>query len=95
MVVLAVDVGGDQAADGDESRTRHHGREPAARHETPQDIVEQDARLARQQTALAVERQDPVRAQHRECQVGVDRGVAVRPSVAAGDQCRGVVKEVG
>ena len=95
MVVLAVDVGGDQAADGDEAGTRHHGRKPAARHERAQDVVEQDARLARQQAGLAVERQDPVVPQHGDRQVGVDRGVAVRPPVAAGDQRRGAVEQAG
>ena len=42
VVVLAVDVAGDRAADGDEPGPRRDRDEPAARHEMPQQLVEAD-----------------------------------------------------
>ena len=62
MMVLAVDVVGDGAADGDELRARRHRQEPAARNATREDVGQQHAGLALEHAARRVERDEAIEA---------------------------------
>jgi len=55
VVVLAVHVAGDAAADGHELRPRRHRRKPAPRQEDAQDLGEREPGLAGERAPLAVE----------------------------------------
>ena len=66
VMVLAMHVRRDHAADGDEPGPRHHWREPAARHKGLQEVREQYAGLAVEQAGPSVERLHPVHRQHRQ-----------------------------
>ena len=95
VVILAVYVGGDHAADGDEFRSRDHRREPAPRRERFEDVREQHAGLAAQQAGLGVERLHAVHRPHGQRQFRVERGVAVSAAVAAGDQWNAAGEQSG
>ena len=60
LVVLAVHVVRDRAAEGHELRSRHDRREPAVRHGHAQQPVERQPGLGAQHAALAVEGHDAV-----------------------------------
>ena len=60
LVVLAVHVVGDRAAERDELGPRHDRREPAVRHGHAQQPVERQPGLGAQHAALAVEGHDAV-----------------------------------
>src|SRR5205823_3793674 len=55
MVILAVNVVGDAAADGHELRARRDGNEPAMRDDDPENLIERRSRLAFEETVLAIE----------------------------------------
>ena len=79
LMVLAVHVVRDRAAERDELRARHDRREPAVRHGHAQQPVERQPGLGAQHAALAVERQDAVE------QVGDDQPPAlVQADIAVG-----------
>ena len=77
LVILAVHVGGDHAADGDEPGAGHDRGEPATGSEHLEDVGEQDAGLAGEQPGIGVEREHPVEGQQRQGEVRVEGGVAV------------------
>ena len=62
MMILAVDVGRDRAADTDEFGTRHDFQEEAARHVGREDVGNGDAGLDRQLAARRIEAAHPVEA---------------------------------
>src|SRR5512140_1069578 len=85
MVVLAMDVVGDGAAEGHVFRARRDGQEEAARQGEIDDLGEQHARLAAQDSARRVERDEVVevaRTQERpavvEARVAIAAALAVR-----------------
>ena len=86
VVVLAVHVGRNQAADGHELRPRNHRRKPSPRHEGPQHVVEPDTGLARQEAGAGIERLHAAQATHRQRELAVERRVAVGPPLSARDQ---------
>ena len=86
VVVLAVDVGGDHAADRDEARAGHGMRQPAARHESAQDVAKQHAGFAGEQARLFVECEQPIHWQHGQREGWIERRVAVGAPVATRDQ---------
>jgi hypothetical protein len=93
MMVLAVHVRGDHAADGHELRARHHRREKAEGHRQGQDVGQEHPRLDVDPARRAVERADAVEAAGRESDGFPDCGVAVGAAVAAGDETAPVRQE--
>ena len=90
VVVLAVDVGGDGAADGGEGGARAGRRHEAARHERLQQVAEGNARLATSSPVGRLEGQQPVEplGQQRVA-AAVERRVAIGAAGAARDQAFG------
>ena len=60
VVVLAVDVGGDHAAERHELRARRDRREEAARQEEPVDLAQREPGLGAQHAGRRVEGEDAV-----------------------------------
>ena len=85
MMILAVDVGGDHAADGDEFGAGNDGREKAARQKGGDDIAEQDARLDGEARVGFVKVMEAVKAAGAKTARRANRGVAIGPAVAARD----------
>ena len=88
VMVLAVHVGRDHAADGHELRPRHDRREITARHERGEDVGEQHARFHREEAARRVESAEAVEPARRQGDALADGGVAVGAPVAARDEAR-------
>jgi hypothetical protein len=86
VMILAMDIVGDGAADRDELGARRNGQEPdgarlAAPRYHPQDRGELDAGLAGQHAGIAVELKEPVQPPHVDQRSAVvQAGVAVRPA---------------
>ncbi len=85
VVILAVHVGRDHAADGDEFGPRRHRGKETAGHKDLEDIGQQDARFAGQHTALWVEIEHVVEARRADRGRRVERAVAIGPAIAARD----------
>src|SRR5215470_15203542 len=85
MVILAVHIIGDGAADSDELSARHHRQKPAVRHYQTQDLGEQYARFARNPARLAVEANDSIeRAREDEPAPDIEAAIAVAASLTEG-----------
>ena len=95
VVILAMDIRGDHAADGDEPGAGDHRREPAPRRESVYDVGEQCAGLATQQARLVIEGLQPVHRQHGHREFGIEGRVAVSSSIAAGDQGVAALEQAG
>lgn len=86
VMVLAVDVRADRAADRDVPRPGRHRHEPAQRQQDFHQAVQADARLADHHARLGVDRADVVEAGHvQDGAARVLRRVAVRPAQAPCD----------
>ncbi len=86
VVVLAVDVGPDRAADGDMAGAGRHRYEPAERQQHLHQSVQGDPRVAQHGAAGDVDGVDSVQARHVEHGAArVLRRVPVRPSQAPRD----------
>ena len=80
VVVLAVDVGRERAADGDEAGARDDREEEAARKQEREEPRERRAPLAGEGPPLRVEREDPLEPLGQDDGAGaVQRRVAVAP----------------
>jgi hypothetical protein len=88
MVVLAMDVAGHGAADGDEAGPRGHGHEEAAGDDVAHQLVEADAGADTDDARLAVE-VDPTGCQADDGAAGVLGGVTVGAAEPTGDQPTG------
>jgi hypothetical protein len=71
MVVLAMHIRRNRAADGHEFRARRDGRKPPARQEGGDHIAKDHARLCRQNAALRIEGQHAVELARRKRRLGV------------------------
>ena len=86
VVVLAVDVVGNGAADGGHLGARHDRQAPAARDHQALDVAQQDARLADQPAVALVESDQAVeRGRAPQHAAGVEAFVAVAAARAVGD----------
>lgn len=78
MMVLAVDVIGDRAAERDKSRARRRRQKPAARKGEGEQRRERKARFCAQDPGRFVEGHETVEASHVDrCAFAVEAGVAV------------------
>ena len=64
VMVLAMDVGGDGAANADPAGAGDDGQAEAARHEQPVDLGQARARLADQHATCSIEIQQPIEPRH-------------------------------
>jgi hypothetical protein len=86
MMILAVHVVGDRAADRDVLRARADREEPAARHREREDVGEQHAGLAVQDAGTWIERDEAVEAARVQQRAAVVQAhVAVAAAVAVGE----------
>ena len=86
VVVLAVDVVRDGAADRDLLRAGHHRQEEPARDDEPEDLAQRDPRLAGEEPPLRIEREEAVEPAGGEKHAAVvEAGVAVAPPQAVGE----------
>ncbi|MHC2511535.1 hypothetical protein ACVII1_006773 [Bradyrhizobium elkanii] len=85
MMVLAVNVGRDRAADRHEFRAGHDLEEEAARLENGKDVRDSHAGFDRQSRGCGIEAPHPVQAARRDRGLRSDRGIAVGPPGAARD----------
>ena len=91
MMALAVDVGGDRAAERHEAGAGHHRRKKSARQKDPNDFVEGHAGLGVEDSRFGIEAEHAVQALEIDHAVfAVERRVAVRASRAARDQLMGI-----
>ncbi len=89
VMILAVDVGSDHAAQGDELRARRDGHEPAAAQQQAIQGQQRQAGLAPQHAGLLVEGQQPVgrrRVGHGEAGRGRQRRVSVGTAQPAAER---------
>jgi hypothetical protein len=85
MMILAVHVVGDGAAERDEARSGRHRQKPAARNRQGQDLVEQDAGFAAQQPRLLIEGDEAIeRTRIDQPTAGVQTDIAITAPVAEG-----------
>ena len=86
VVVLAVDVGGDGAADGDLPGAGQHRHPQPERQRGPHQLIEVDAGVEVGDVGVGVDRVDPVQRRHVDDQpAAVLRVVAVGAAQPAGD----------
>ncbi|MEY9125591.1 hypothetical protein ABIA09_005153 [Bradyrhizobium yuanmingense] len=83
MVILAVHVGGDGAADRHETRAGQHEGQEAARAEGLDQVREQHAGLEADSAGRRIEPPDAVEARHRDDPDGPDRSIAIGTAIAA------------
>jgi hypothetical protein len=91
MMVLAVDIRGDGAAEGHELGAGHDGQEPASRKEGFDDLGEAYARFGDQESGGLVKRDHPRQAEgaHREPAFVRQSGIAVSAPESAADPAAG------
>lgn len=78
---------GDGAADGNETRARRHGKEPAARHDERKYVSEQYAGLAGQHATIGIEGDEAVEAAHlQQRAAGIQPDIAIAATIAVGEQ---------
>ncbi|MHC2289786.1 hypothetical protein ACVIJW_005656 [Bradyrhizobium barranii subsp. barranii] len=82
MMVLAMDVGSDGAADRDEARTRHDEGQETARTKGVDQVRQQHAGFEADASGHGIERPDPIEPRHRDASDGADRGIAIGAAVA-------------
>ena len=85
VVILAMHVGGDHAADGHMLGARRDGRKKPARQKALDHIAQRDAALRRQNACLRVEREHVPEAGHGDGGGWRERAVAIRAAEAARD----------
>ncbi len=86
VVVFAVDVVGDRAADGDEAGAGGHGEKPTRRNAEAEDRVEAAPGLAVEAAGGGVERNPAVEpAGHQQAPAVVEAGVAIAPAESVGE----------
>jgi len=87
VVVLAMHVVGDRAADRDVARAGNDRKEPAARHGEVEDFGKQHAGLAAQDAGDGIETDETVQAARMQQRAAVvQAAVAVAAAVAVGEQ---------
>ena len=87
VMVLAMDIVGERAADGDEAGAGRDRRKPAGRHGELQQAVEQQAGPAGQQAGFAIEEQDFVHSARVDQRAAlVQAGIAVGAAIAVGER---------
>ena len=90
VVVLAVDVGGDRAADGHLPGAGRNRHEPAGRQPRDHELLQADAGLAGHQAGRRVQVDDPVQPGGRDHHAAIALGrVVVAAAEAAGDHAAG------
>ena len=89
MMVLAVDVRRDRAAQRDGLRAGRDGWEPAARQPPSEDVGDAHARLAVEHAARGVEAEDAIEAVvHDHPAIRIQCGIAIAAAEAACDERR-------
>src|SRR5207342_3199699 len=88
MVVLAVHVVGDRAADGDVAGARRDRHEPALRDHLFEDFAEQDTRFAAKFSRRRIEGDEAVQATRgKQGAAGVEATVAITAAVTVWQRC--------
>ena len=95
MVVLAMDIGGDHAADRDEFRPRNDGRKKTARQKGGDDVAQQRARLDGQAPIVFVKMMKAIKTPDGKATRRADRGVAIGSAVAARDGAVEIALQAG
>ena len=82
MVILAMHIGGNRPANGDELRARRGGQEPATRQKGIDDLGQRHARLALDDAGLFVEPEETIlQGLHDHARFGVQGGIGLDPEI--------------
>src|SRR5579885_539685 len=95
-MALAVHVGCDRSAEGDELSTGNHGRKKSAAQEYVDNLADGDSGFASQQPAFRIEREHPAQPLHIDDAISAVKGrIAIRPSGAARDHRSAIAGDDG
>jgi hypothetical protein len=85
VIVLAMNICGDHAANGDVSCAGHHRRKKSAWNKGVENLCQGDSSLDRQACSFAIERDHAVESCHGQCGSAADSGVAIGATSTAGN----------